>query len=73
MLDVENDPVIVYAKVMKGGLPILGADAQVQVYLAPGEGGDSPVVTLSLRDDGLGMWSYDALKYYSYPLPLNLI
>ena len=50
---------IVYARVMKGGLPVLGADARVQVYLPAGEGGDGHVLTLPLRDDGLGTWSHD--------------
>ena len=61
--DVENEPVIVFARVMKGGLPVLGASATVDIYM-PGEvtgagaiTGDSLVYQVTLHDDGLGKWS----------------
>ena len=56
--DVESEPVIVFAKVMRGGLPVLGASAEAEVYL-PGKDlgqslGDGLVHKIILRDDGLG-------------------
>ena len=59
--DVESEPVIVLAKVMRGGLPVLGASAEVEVYLPGdlGQGlGDGLVHKIILRDDGLGKWSH---------------
>lgn len=49
---------IVFARVMRGGLPVLGASAEVDLYL-PGEDlgqslGDGLVHKITLRDDGLG-------------------
>ena len=35
--DVESEPVIVFAKVMRSGLPVLGASAVVEVYLPGGD------------------------------------
>ena len=60
--DVESEPVTVFAKVMRGGLPVLGASAEAEVYL-PGEDlgqslGDGLVHKIILRDDGLGKWSH---------------
>ena len=60
--DVESEPVIVFAKVMRGGLPVLGASAEVEVYLPGGDLeqglGDGLVHKIILRDDGLGEWSH---------------
>ena len=47
---------------MRGGLPVLGASAEVDLYL-PGEDlgqslGDGLVHKITLRDDGLGKWSH---------------
>ena len=60
--DVESEPVTVFAKVMRGGLPVLGASAEAEVYF-PGEDlgqslGDGLVHKIILRDDGLGKWSH---------------
>ena len=57
--DAQESPVIVYARLMKGGLPVLEAGVTVDVYL-PGEFphasvGDTTRYQLELRDDGLGM------------------
>ena len=59
MTDPEASPVLVFARVMAGGLPVLQARVTVDVYL-PGEFphasvGDSTRYQLELRDDGLGM------------------
>ena len=59
--DAQESPVIVFARLMKGGLPVLEAGVTVDVYL-PGEFphasvGDTTRYQLELRDDGLGMWS----------------
>ena len=55
---MESEPVIVFAKVMRGGLPVLGASAEVEVYLPGGDLGqglgDGLVHKIILRDDGLG-------------------
>ena len=53
--DVENNPVIIFAQVMKGGLPVLGAKAVVDLTMP--SSGDSQVQQIVLRDDGLGKWS----------------
>ena len=62
--DVENDPVIVFASVTRGGLPVIGASAKVEIFM-PGEAagvgsiaGDSQVYQMNLHDDGLGKWSH---------------
>ena len=57
MADVEAEPVVVFAKVMRAGLPVLGASAEVEVYLPGdlGQGlGEGLVHKIILRDDGLG-------------------
>ena len=59
MSEAEDNPVIVFARVMKGGLPVLNAGVVVDVFL-PGEFphasvGDTTRYRLELRDDGLGM------------------
>lgn len=58
MLDAQETPVIVFARLMKGGLPVLQAGLTVDVSL-PGEFphasvGDTTSYQLQLRDDGLG-------------------
>ena len=59
MSDAEASPVLVFARLMAGGLPVLAAQVTVDVYL-PGEFphasvGDTTRYQLELRDDGLGM------------------
>ena len=56
--DAQESPVIVFARLMKAGLPVLEAAVTVEVYL-PGEFphasvGDNTRYQLQLRDDGLG-------------------
>ena len=58
VLDAQETPVIVFARLMKGGLPVLQAGLTVDVSL-PGEFphasvGDTTSYQLQLRDDGLG-------------------
>ena len=60
---------------MRGGLPVLGASAEVEVYLPGGDLGqglcDGLVHKIILRDDGLGKWSHiGALEYLSAVWPL---
>ena len=58
MSDAQESPVIVFARLLKAGLPVLEAAVTVEVYL-PGEFphasvGDTTRYQLQLRDDGLG-------------------
>ena len=50
-----QDPVVVFARVTRGGLPVLGAAATALLQL-PGEAG--VVMEIQLRDDGLGKCSH---------------
>ena len=67
--DVENVPVTVFAKVMKGGLPVLGASAIVDLTMP--SSGDSQVQQIVLRDDGLGKWSLPSFFKNFQPYPFN--
>jgi len=51
--NVENDPVKLYAKIMKNGLPVLNAAATAELYM-PGELNDGSKYSLTLHDNGLG-------------------
>ena len=51
--NVENEPVKVYAKIMKNGLPVLNAAATAELYM-PGALDDGSKYALKLRDNGLG-------------------
>ena len=50
--NVENEPVKVYAKIMKNGLPVLNAAATAELYM-PGALDDGSKYALKLRDNGL--------------------
>ena len=50
--NVENEPVKVYAKIMKNGLPVLNAAATAELYM-PGALEDGSKYALTLRDNGL--------------------
>ena len=59
-----QDPVVVFARVTRGGLPVLGASATALLHL-PGEAG--VVQEIQLRDDGLGKSSHIThCPYYLY-------
>ena len=50
--NVENDPVKLYAKIMKNGLPVLNAAATAELYM-PEELSDGSKFLLTLHDNGL--------------------
>lgn len=52
--EVENDPVRLYAKIMKNGLPILNAAAAAQLYMPGTKLDEDSEYTLTLHDDGHG-------------------
>ena len=52
-LDPTKEPVVVFSKIMRNGLPIVGAKATAELYI-PGGVQDGALYTLDLHDNGLG-------------------
>ena len=53
MANVEDNPVRVFAKIMKNGLPVINAAAIAELYM-PGGPDDVSKYAITLRDSGLG-------------------
>ena len=52
MNNMEDNPVKVFANIMKNGLPVLNAEATDELYMPGGQ--DGLKYTLTLHDNGLG-------------------